>query len=274
MTLDRRLTAIELIEQARIRDARFFDLKVPDGALVTFMNTKQRTLMLQLADAIQPLIDSSETVATVVDGALVGFDAESDNAPYYLTGVGTGYPLSMTEDGVPYVDTTAVPISTDPFGEDGGTPGFPLPVDILRLVHVVATFSDGTTSDVDVIPERSRNLNPSHNLQAFINGNRLVPVRIGISPYQDFWTNVTDVSISWIGMTTVTTLYHRIDIPTVLHECLIAGIAAILAANCEKMDKKERDGYLGQAAIADQKLLDTGRDILGQITQHSSLYRD
>lgn len=273
MTLDRRVPAISIIEEARIRDSRFYNVNIPDGAILLYLNTKQRTLLLQLSDAIQPFISRSETITTTVSGAMVGFDGLNANTPYYITTTGTGYPIGFSA-GTPYVDSTALPIAYDPFGVNGGTPGFPFPVDMIKLIAVQATFSDGTRTDVDVVPERSRNMNPAHNVSAFINGDRLVPIRIGLSPYQDHWTNVTSISASWVGMEYLHAIADKISLPTSMHEALIAGLVAFLASGCKELSAGERSAYQESAKQAEAMVLSIGRDMLGQITEHTVLYHD
>src|SRR5690606_12308564 len=136
----------------------------------------------------------------------------------------------------PYVDFSGMPVSVDPFGEQGGTPGFPLPADLIKVIQLIARYADGSTSDVDVITERLRNNTNTHNLTAFINGNRIVPIRQPSSlltgGWTDLWTNVATVTLTYLAVPTLTALTGPIVIPVVLHGALVAAVAAHLAQAC------------------------------------------
>lgn len=275
------ITARELIDQARIRDARFFDLKIPDGALLSYLNTKQRTLLLQLADAIQPFIDESRQVLTTVRDAVVGIDPTDGVTPYYLTTRGAGYSIQIDPaDGVtPYFDQTSLPLSLDPFGANGGPPGILLPVDTIKVVMAVASFSDGTTCDIEIIPERNRHQGPTHQISCFVSGNRMVPMRCGSSRWSggqgqtgDWWSSCTAVAVTWVGMQSVSSLITRITIPTVMHEAIIAGLCSILAQGVVSMSPNEKAQWSVKSANADAALLSIGRDMAGQITQSTVIY--
>jgi hypothetical protein len=128
------LTVQQLVENARARHPAFTKLAWPDGALLLFLNTYQRTKLLELADSIEPLVGQAKQIASVIAGALVGSDA---GVPYYITTSGDGWPV-QNSGGVPYVDFTQPPIALDPFGATGGTPGFPLPTEFIRLINITA----------------------------------------------------------------------------------------------------------------------------------------
>lgn len=275
-------TARAIIEEARTQDARFFDLEVPDGALLLGLNTTHRRLLLEYADAIEGLVDGSQQVAAQVSGALVGVDSHGD--PYYITTSGDGYPVlnaGTVSDPVPYVDFSGVPVALDPFGETGSTPGFPLPTDLLKLIMVVASYADGEVCDVDVIRERSRNNTNTHNPTAFVNGNRLVPVRnfgvLATGGWPDLWSSVTAVTVSYLGVPTLSALTDLLTVPTVLHTALVAACAAQLATSCPSagaaaMSSAERQSFATRAADAAALMRLAGTDILGELEQNSIIY--
>lgn len=273
------VTARQIVDEARTQDARFFSVNVPDGALLLTLNTTQRNLLLQYGSSVEGLLDQASQVAAQVNGALVGVD--SGGAPHYITTQGDGYPVlnaGTVSAPIPYVDFTQQPISLDPFGLLGGTPGFPLPPDLIKLVMVVAAFCDGTTADIDVIPERSRNYTNTHNPTAFLNGNRLVPVHTGSPPlsgiYQDVWASIASVAVSFIGMTTLSDLDAPITIPTVLHAALIAAVAFLLARTTPECTSADRATYAEMAAQTGQAIALAGIDLLGDVMQNSILYRE
>lgn len=268
-------TALSLIDEARTRHHAFLSATVPDGVFVMGLNTKLRSLLLQYADAIQTLVDQSVSVAATVSGALVGVDSSGN--PYYLTTPGTGYAVSNAgtpTNPIPYVDFSGVPISTDPFGQNGGTPGFPLPTDMIKLITVTSTFSDGTLADIDIIPERMRFQNPTHNAQAFINGNRLVPVRLGAPPYYDWWTNVTGVSVTFIAPQTVAYFTDTFSYPIVLYEALIAHLAKMLAYTIKEVTLPERQLFDSASKQADADFMTAGKDLVMQLTETSVIYHE
>lgn len=274
------VTARQLIDEARTQDARFFDLRVPDGALLLTLNTTQRTLLLQYGSSIEGLLDQSVQTAAVVSGVLVGIDPVT-GLPYYITTQGSGYAVQnagTVSVPLPYYDFSQPPISLDPFGQSGGTPGFPLPADLIKLIHVVAAFADGRTSDVAVIPERSRHYTNTHDLTVFLNGNRMVPVRTdpanNFGSYNDWWNSVTSVTTSYIGMTTLSDLTTVMTIPVVLHAALVAAVAALLARTCPACTPADRTFYANLASSTGQAMAMAGIDLLGDVVQSSVIFRD
>jgi len=222
-------TVQQLIEQARVRHPLFMRVAFPDGALLAFLNQKQRTVLLKMSEELEPLVGQAQQVAAVVTGALVGIDAVG--APYYLTTSGTGYPVLVdpSAPNAPYIDSSGVPIALDPFGATGSTPGFPLPTDFVRLKHVVAATIYDNAVRVEVNPERQRGASPQRELQVFVSGNRLVPIRQGVSPFSDRWTDVTSLTVSYIAMQTPLPLSDVLTVPTVMLEVLEAPLAERLA---------------------------------------------
>lgn len=274
------ITARQILDEARTQDARFFSLSVPDGALLLTLNTTQRNLLLQYGSSIEGLLDQSAQVAAVVSGGLVGIDPIT-GLPYYITTQGSGYAVQnagTVSVPLPYYDFTQQPISLDPFGQSGGTPGFPLPTDLIKLIHIVAGFADGRTTDVDVVPEKSRHVTGTHNITAFLNGNRLVPVRTdpanNFGSYNDWWNSVTSVTTSYIGMTTLSDLTTVLTIPVVLHAALVAAVTALLARTCPDCTLADRTFYATLANSTGQAMAMAGIDLLGDVVQSSVIFRD
>lgn len=260
-----------LIDEARTRHALFYNSGVPDGALLLALNTKQRTLLTQYADAIAPVVGQSVQMAAVVAGSLVGVSPLG--APQYITTIGTGYPVTFSSNGVPIFSQLGASVNLDPYGLNGGTPGFPIPDDCVRLVWVSAVFADNSQADVSIVPEKSRYQMTTADIACFINGNRLVPIRFTntaqptVAP--DWWTQVTSVVCSYLAMQTLSSLTQNLTIPTHLHEPLIAHLAYTLALGT---DKVKPDFYLAASKDADSALLSAGRDLLGSVTQTNVIY--
>jgi hypothetical protein len=272
-------TVSSLIDQARIQDARFYDVNVPDGALILDLNRTQRLLLLKYADSIQGLIDQSLQIATSINGNVVGVDGSGN--PYYLTTPGTGWAVSNAgtlSNPIPYVDFSGPQIALDPFGMSGGTPGFPLPADIIKIIKIVGVYQDGTACDIDVIPEMARNLTNTHNPAAFINGNRLVPVRdgspLGPTIWQDLWNSIQSVTMTWIGVPTVAVLADVITLPVVLHDALVASLASLLAQGVVDMATPEKAMYAARKNDAINMIALAGTDILNELTMNTVLYRE
>jgi hypothetical protein len=273
------VTVSQIIDQARIQDARFFDVSIPDGALVLELNRTQRTLLLKYADSIQGLLDQSLQVATSINGNVVGVDGSGN--PYYLTTPGTGWAVSNAgtlTNPIPYVDFSQPPIALDPFGQNGGTPGFPLPPDIIKIIHVVGVYLDGTCCDIDIVPEVSRNLTNTHNPAAFLNGNRMVPVRdgspLGPTIWQDLWNSISSVTMTWIGVPSVAVLTDVLTIPVVLHDALVMAIASLLAQGVSDMAMAEKAAWAAKKVDAINQIALAGTDMLNELTMNTVLYRE
>jgi hypothetical protein len=71
---------------------------------------------------------------------------------------------------VPYVDFTQPPIALDPFGRRAAQPGFPLPTEFIKLIHVIAGTLYNASMQVDILPESRRAASPQRSLAAFISG--------------------------------------------------------------------------------------------------------
>lgn len=257
------MTAKQLIEQARIRHVAFLKLQLPDGALVLALNELQRSALLTFSDAIEPLLSQARQVAAVVTGALVGVD--DGGVPYYLTGSGDGYPV-QSDGGVPYIDFTGVPIALDPFGVSGSTPGFPLPDEFIKMINVTAATLFNAALQVDVVSESRRAATPLRTLAVFISGNRLVPIREGVSPYSDSWSSVTSVALSYIAMQTITALTDVVTLPAQINAALVAALAERFAFGVEGMSTADRRYFTEEKLRAETQMLEAADMILGEVT--------
>lgn len=258
------LTAQQLVENARVRHPAMMRVAFPEGALLLFLNTYQRRKLLEMAEEIEALIGESRQIAAVIAGALIGSDA---GVPYYVTTSGDGFPVS-SDAGVPYVDFTGVPVALDPFGQSGGTPGFPLPAEFIKLIHVVAGTAYNASRRVDVLPESRRGASPQRSLAVFISGNRMVPIREGVPPYQDSWGEVTSVTLSYVAMQTLAALTDLIKLPLQLVDCMEAALAERLAMavpSAEMSDMTKR-GFTSDRVAAESAAAAGALEILGEVT--------
>lgn len=258
------ITVQQLIENARVRHPAMMRVAFPEGALLLFLNTYQRRKLLELAEEIEPLISESRQVAAVIAGALIGSDA---GVPYYITTSGDGFPV-QSDAGVPYVDFTGVPIALDPFGLSGSTPGFPLPTEFIKLIHIIAGTLYNAAMRVDVLPESRRGASPQRSLAVFISGNRIVPIREGVSPYQDSWGDVTSITLSYVAMQTLSAVTDLIKLPLQLVDCLEAALAERLAmaVPSTEMSDATKKGFTADRVDAERSAADGALEILGEVT--------
>lgn len=258
------ITVQQLVENARVRHPAMMRVAFPEGALLLFLNTYQRRKLLELAEEIEALIGESRQVAAVIAGALVGSD---NGVPYYITTSGDGFPVS-SDAGIPYVDFTGVPIAVDPFGLSGGTPGFPLPTEFIKLIHVIAGTLYNAAMRVDVLPESRRGASPQRSLAVFISGNRMVPIREGVPPYQDSWGDVTSVTLSYVAMQTLAAMSDVVKLPLQLVDCLEAALAERLAIACPptEMDVATKRLFTSDRVAAEASAAAGALEILGEVT--------
>lgn len=264
-------TAQQLIDQARVRHAAFFDVKMPDGALILFLNQRQRSLILQFGQEIEGLLTTSVQIAAVFNGLLVG---SSGGVPVYGTTYTEGWPVKVDSFGVPYVNFSEISISSDPFGVNGGTPGFPLPAGFIKATALRAIRSDTSSVAVDVVSESDFNSrHDSRKPAAFVSGNRIVPMRDATTKSYDAWNGVTDVQLSYVGLKSITTLTQVVDLPDVLVESLVAGLAEMLAISSKDIPVSETQHFINERERAESILEDIGTAILGDLAQRHVQYR-
>lgn len=266
-------TARSIIEQARIRHPAFSDAHMPDGALLLFLNQRQRSHLLASGDGIGPLVAATAEIATTIDGVLVGSE---NGVPTYLTSHEDGWPVFLDDTtGVPYFDFTGPKIAGDPFGESGGTLGFPLPDAFIKLVSVVATYESGATGPVDIVHEKTRHdFAQGRNPAVFVTGNRLIPVlpasTTAIGGLAE-WADVTTLTLSYIGSPTLTALTSILTVPDALVEALVADVAHLLAMRTPGLSASDRAMYRDEARTA-AALLAGGSDLVGDATSGSVTY--
>jgi hypothetical protein len=173
-------------------------------------------------------------------------------------------------NGVPYYDNTEPMIATDPYGLHGGTPGFPLPSEMVRLTDVSAVYSQppGVIIPIDVIQEHGRiQQQPGRNPMAFVSGNRLVPMLplagSSANPNSaDRWMNVTNIVMSYVALPTLTSLTSFLNIPAVLVEALDADCALFMARQSQKIPPAEKAGFERDASMASAAIASAALAIL------------
>jgi hypothetical protein len=272
-------TVRDLIDEALTRHWSFLEQRTPPGAAMLFLNRRQRKLLLEHAASVEGLVTSSRQVAAVVpsSGGLVGVDA--GGVPSYSTTVADGYAVSLDGSGVPYVDTSLAPIALDPFGASGGTPGFPLPVQFVKAVAATLLFRNGDRAPLTIVREGERLDSPQgRDAAAFVNGNRLVPVRHtinGTSVTSDLWSDVAAVSLSYLAAQTFAALTDVVTLPDTLVEALVAGLAEqmALAATPQHVTMGEKAMFTAAARASEKELRLAGDRILGDLVEDSITYR-
>lgn len=291
-------TARVIIDSARIRHWAFSDLQVGDGAALLFLNSRLRTHLALHGAKIEGLVGSSmsysatlapptllvtNTGSILVTNLGVGIQTVSGQTagigiPQVALPYQDGWPVHLDANNVPYVDFSEAPIAGDPFGINGGTPGFPLPVDMIRLINVSLVYANpcGVQIPCDVIPESQRfTSQPGRNPLAFLSGNRLVPVRVyntaGLNA-GDRWSSVLSIQISYVGVQQLTTLDDVLNLPSVLAEALIADTANYMAMLSKLVPVAEKGGFASEAAKAGAMIATAALDLVNEPQQNSVHY--
>lgn len=268
----------DLIDSARTRHWSFSNLQLGDGAALLFLNQRQRTRLAQGGAKIEGLVGTSMEYSLVsTSGLLVAY---LSGVPTYTTTYQDGWPLHLTGGGVPYVDPSEALIARDPFGQNGGTPGFPLPTDFVRLITVTLTFGPGTPATYipcQIIGERERFTSaPGRDPICFVSGNRLVPLLPSVGTNANVgnrWFSVTAIQISYVAVQTFTALTDAVNLPSVLCECLTADLAELFATqskDCPAADKTRFSALATQAASA---FADNATDLIGSPKSSMVHYR-
>lgn len=268
------LTVNDVIERARARHWTFNDVQMPAGAILQFIDDRQRSIILQIAEQIEGLIGESREIEVGVSGdAVVAFDALG--APYFSTGSTPGYVLKIAS-GIPYIDLSDLYV-VDPFGEDGGQPGFPLPENILWLGAIVANLEDGRTMPVLVLDNaQAAAVGGTTGLRSFLSGNRLVPIRastIGGTGVQDWWNKVTSIRLSMIVCPQLVALADSINLPAPLVEYLIAAVCDFLAKASPKTQPIDKRTFADGLREAKIDVLNAAESIVGGVQQNSVIAR-
>lgn len=259
-------TVQQIIDRARVRHWAFTDLVLGDGAVLAYLSQRLRTHLGVHGATIEGLVNTTMTYALGVVGGLLVAEDPVTHIPAYTTTYQDGWPIHVDPGtGIAYYDTSEPMVAVDPYGLHGGTPGFPLPGEMVRLIDVSLVYSQppGIIIPCDVIKEHGRiQAQPGRNPQAFVSGNRLVPVLAlagsASNPNSaDRWMSVTSVIISYVALPTLTVLTDTLNIPGVLVEALDADAALMMARQSPKLEKSpatiagfERDATTTAAAVA------------------------
>lgn len=264
----------DLIAAARVRHWSFTDVELGDGAAVLFLNQRQRTHLAQHGAQIEGIVGTSMqyTIGLTPGQAIV---ALVSGVPTYSTGVADGFPVHVNGNGVPYINTADVPIAGDPFGASGGTPGFPLPADMVRLINVALVYTNNQVIPCDVIPERARHTwLPGRNPACFVSGNRLVPLLpVSTGNTNDRWNNVLAVQISYVAIQTLAGLSDVLALPAVLCEALTADLALLLAMQSRETDAATRSFFSAEAQRSANAIADASLNLIESAQQSAVLYR-
>lgn len=270
------ITVQDLIDRARIQHWSFADNQVGDGAALLFLSDLQRLFILEQGTAIEGLINTTVQLATQISGSLVGVDANGN--PQYTTTYQDGWPVQQNANGTPYVDfSQALKIAGDPFGQNGGTIGWPLPADFLKLLAVTLVLSDNSIRECRGIMERDRTQYVNlPGFKAFISGDRLVPVQAyttGSLNSGDLWSQVTAVQLSYVGVADFAALGDAVTVPRVLVTALIAGLAWFFARQAPKLSPVEKQSFKADYEEAVAALGILGVDLVNEVVSTSVKYR-
>jgi hypothetical protein len=284
-------TARAIIDSARTRHWAFSSLALGDGAALLFLRSRFVTHVATHGAAIEGLIGTTLAYAIPVTspGLLVASSGSilATNYGQQITvngGVGTpmlantyedGWPVHLTEAGDPYVDFSEPSLAADPFGVFGGTPGFPLPTDMIRLISVALVLGAGMVVPCDVIPEAQRFTTlPGRAPAAFVSGNRLVPVQsTATAGATGRWASVTSIQLSYVGLQVLRALDDVLNLPSVLAEALIADLAAHFAMQAKEMPAAEKQLFRAEAARCAAQVGDAALDLLNEPLVSSVQYR-
>lgn len=263
-------TAQAVLDQARIRHPTFAEAEMPEGALLLFLNQRQRSLLVQAGDHVGPLVTTTADIATTISGTLVGSES---GVPVYQTTYEDGWPVLLDDSGVPYFDFTTPKIAGDPFGENGGTIGFPLPDNFVSVQAVTLAYTSGLLGPVDIIPERARHEHAQgRNPAVFISGNRLIPVLpTSATRGRGEWADVSTITLSYIALPSLSSLSDTLLVPDAVVEVLVADTAALLAMRAKGLSIGERQAFKAEAQEMAARLAE-GRDIVGDVSTSQVLY--
>lgn len=264
-------TAQQVIDGALSDHWSFRGAGVSDGAALNELNELQRRILLELSATLENFVGETASVQTGMDGAaLVALDALG--APYFTTTVQPGYVIRFS-GGVPYI-VADDPIIVDPFGDEGDTPGLPLPDDVLRLF----SFSARTATNPAPAPplkieivkqEIVRKQAPRTGLQAFLSANRIIPVRIAEA---DLWSEVTSIDIQYIRHPSLTALSDELVVPDVCVGALQAAISEFLSMQAERCPPSDRQSFSRKAQKSYADMIGSV-DIMDAVTTSNVIYR-
>lgn len=286
-------TARYLVDSARSRHWSFAEVAGGDGPAVLFLNSRLRTHLASHGAKIEGLVGSTMSYTLPLSGVTLlvtnagaqfitnfglNLAVSGTGLPQLGSAYEDGWPVHVTAGGVPYVDFSEPPIAGDPFGINGGTPGIPLPTDMIRLIAVSAIRINppGMYAPIDVVPEMSRfSVLPGRNPTAYVSGNRLIPVR----PYNtssandwDPWTNLTSILISYVPMQTLSSLDDVLNLPAVLSEALIADLCQFFSMQSKACPRADRAAFIEDAEKTAAKVSVGALDLLNEPQQNNVVY--
>lgn len=241
---------------------------MPDGAALRFINERQRAVLLRIVEGAEQLVgEARELTLTTLAGVVVGLD--SNGIPFYATNGTDGYAIAFNANGVPYIDTSTV-LALDPFGESGGTPGIPLPTDLLRITAAVAVTAAGDRP-VEILTERTAiTQHGTRTPRAFINGGRLVPVRLSDT---DQWSLATSLRLSMVRCPALAAMADVLTLPDPCVHVLTAALAEFLAGASRSCTDADRRRFTDQRREADALLDASIPSLVNDVTDSMVVYR-
>lgn len=282
-----------LVDSARSRHWAFSALQGGDGPALLYLTQRLATRVAMHGAAIEGLIGTSmQYTVPLPTGSLLVTDSGSILTTNFgvsiITNLGTGvpqvgaayqdgWPIQLTPGGIPYVDFSAPPLAGDPFGLNGGIPGFPLPTEMVRLIAVSLAYNANPATFIpcDVVTESQRfSMMPSRNPAAFVSGNRLVPMLpLDANNQADRWFNVTKVMISYVAVQRLQTLDDVLNIPAVLVEGLIADLAEYFAMQSKAISAADKAMFSKKADATSATVGAAGLDMLEEGEQENVIYK-
>ena len=261
------LTVDAIIERARGRFWAFNEVQMPAGAIVQYLDERQRVVLLAIIDEAEPLIGETREIETSGTATLVAVD--STGAPYFATTRENSFALRF-QNGVPYIDVNEVFV-VDPFGQFGDVPGLPLPDDHLRLTCVTAILDDTREMPVTILEQQTGSAGGgSTGLRAFVSANRLVPIR---QSNQDWWSHVESVRVSLVLCPELTALTDTITLPKPCVDALTAAVAEFLATACRECGENDKRRFERQYKDSFALMKSTADEILSQVTTNQVVHR-
>jgi hypothetical protein len=267
------LLVSDLIDAARIRHWSFTDVALGDGAVLLYLNQRQRAYMAQYGASLEGILGKSSQ--NPVNSATAVRVALSNGVPLFTAGVLDGYLQQYTIDGFPFYDTGTVLIAGDPFQQAGGTAGFPMPADLLRLISV-GLIHQGINIPCELIAENERfERVPGRHPSAYLSNNRLIPItRAAPMPTSDRWFGVTSIVISYVPVPPVLTATASVVVlPDVLGEALTSDVAALFAGQSRDCTPIERAAFRNEATRCAAAIAEAASDMLGAVQQSSIIFR-
>jgi tellurite resistance protein len=262
------LTINEIVERARGRFWAFNDVQMPAGAILQFLDDRQRTTLLALISEIEALIGETREIQTALDGTVLVAE-DDDGAPYFSTTTEPAYAIKFS-GGVPYIDTSETFI-VDPFGEEGSVPGLPLPDHVLRIIALRAVLDDGREAPINLLEEHgSASGAGATGLRAFISANRLVPVRAGNT---DWWSHVTKVRLSLVLCPQLAALTDTLTLPAACVEVMVCAAAEFMASASPKVTEQDKRRFERATEKAEATMRAIADEILSQVTTNYVVVR-